>query len=518
MYRAIIADDELLIRVAYQSIVDWQAYGFELVGMFENGQAALDASEELRPDFVLTDTKMPLCNGIELIRQLKQRFPDTICVILSAYGDLDYVKEGMRVGADDYLLKLDITPEKLGKLLESSAEKLGKMKRSQVEAISEERQKGREAFLRSWIKGEFHERDTVLDYLKFYKIRLSAEKLICINIHIGADGTGSLSRGMDAAVGQTVIQTLQSAGTWLLIDLHDGELRAVGCCESGDLDVYAESIRKSILFALKSVMNISDAEIRWGIAGDVLEVPEVFAGWIFGNIEETGDIESRISEAVQNVVDECLQLHYTEAVSQLQRFSRLCLDTPFLPVESVKSSCSYILMSLQTAMKKDPLLEEWMKQGYAGMEAALSGCFTSEELARWAESLCLELKKMRESRGPAASMADRAARYMGSHFAEELSLDSIAEQCGISPTYLSRIFSQEMGKGVQEYLTDLRIQRAKQLLAETHEKIYKIAVQSGYGDPVYFNKVFKKIVGMTPKEYRMQKITIESKKRQEKTT
>lgn len=119
MYRAIIVEDELLVRVAYQSIVNWQDYGFELVGLFENGQAALDAFDEIQPDFVLTDTKMPVCDGITLIREVKRRSADTICVILSAYGDLNYVKDGIREGgrrlpaeAGYYTGKAGRTPEK----------------------------------------------------------------------------------------------------------------------------------------------------------------------------------------------------------------------------------------------------------------------------------------------------------------------------------------------------------------------------------------------------------------------
>ena len=148
MYRAIIVEDELLVRVAYQSIVNWQDYGFELVGLFENGQAALDAFDEIQPDFVLTDTKMPVCDGITLIREVKRRSADTICVILSAYGDLNYVKDGIREGADDYLLKLDITREKLGELLKSTAQKLDQMRKSEVRSVSQERAKGRDRFLR----------------------------------------------------------------------------------------------------------------------------------------------------------------------------------------------------------------------------------------------------------------------------------------------------------------------------------------------------------------------------------
>ena len=228
MYRAIIVEDELLIRVAYQSIVDWNAYGFELTGVFENGQAALDAFDEANPDFVLTDTKMPLCDGIELISEIKKRSPETVCIILSAYGDLDYVKEGMRVGADDYLLKLDITPERLGALLEETAQKLKKLKRSGVESVSVERQKGREEFLRRLIRGEYSERDTVLDYLKFYRIRLNTKRLICLSVSIAAEERQTLTEEMAAAVRQILLQTLQSAGTWALSDFQSYIFCSIG--------------------------------------------------------------------------------------------------------------------------------------------------------------------------------------------------------------------------------------------------------------------------------------------------
>ena len=97
---------------------------------------------------------------------------------------MDYVKEGMRIGIDDYLLKLDITPERLGSLLESVALKLQKQKRSGVELVSGERQKEREDFIRRWIRGEFTERDMIQDYLKFYGIKLNMHQLICLSILI----------------------------------------------------------------------------------------------------------------------------------------------------------------------------------------------------------------------------------------------------------------------------------------------------------------------------------------------
>ena len=507
MYRAIIVEDELLIRVAYQSIVDWNAYGFELTGVFENGQAALDAFDEANPDFVLTDTKMPLCDGIELISEIKKRSPETVCIILSAYGDLDYVKEGMRVGADDYLLKLDITPERLGALLEETAQKLKKLKRSGVESVSVERQKGREEFLRRLIRGEYSERDTVLDYLKFYRIRLNTKRLICLSVSIAAEERQTLTEEMAAAVRQILLQTLQSAGTWALSDFQSNLFCAIGCCDEGVPELYGENVKKSVLFSLKSVLNLSDVMIQWKRAADIMDVPGVFTEIMPGK-----HADDSVLDVIQEIVDLLLRQQYEEVISRFRALSRLVSDTPVISLGIMRNRCSYILMSLQTVMKNDHILNAWFADRYPELTRELEQCFSQRDLTCWLEQLGGIFNEMSRTRTPAASISESAAEYIRLHFAEDLALGDIAGHCGISPTYLSRIFAQEKGKGILEYLTDMRIRHAKELLADTNGKIYEIAAEVGYSDAVYFNKVFKRNTGMTPKEYRMHKKTIKDKK------
>lgn len=508
MYKAVIVDDELLIRVAYQSIVDWESYGFEVAGMFENGQEVLDAFDEIQPDFVLTDTKMPLCNGIELIRQIKKRSPDTICIILSAYGDLDYVKEGMRAGAEDYMLKLDITPERLGEVLTSVAGMLQDVKRSEVEVVSAERQKERDEFLRKWIRGEFTEPDTISDYLEFYRIRLHTDRLNCLSVFWGMAGESAFSeKTMMRTIRQTVDQVLKSAGTWVLADIAPDYLCAVGCGGDSAPQQYVESVKKSILFALKSVMNLQEVEIRHDTAKGLTDVPNVFRALVPNRtVEWSQDL------GVQELIDGFWHRRYEEVVDRLRELSHVFAEAYSMPIAAMKNICSYIFMGLQAVMKDDQLLNDCLKDIYPSMQSGLADSFNSKDIICWLEKLTERLDEMRRNRAPASSLSERAADYICQHFAEDLSLDTIAEHCGISAAYLSRIFAQEQGKGVQEYLTDLRIKRAKELLIETNEKIYEIAAKSGYPDAVYFNKVFKKNTGMTPKEYRVQEITRKNKK------
>lgn len=509
MYKAIIVEDELLVRVAYQSIVNWQEYGFELAGLFENGQAALDAFDELRPVFVLTDTKMPLCDGITLIREIKRRSPETICVILSAYGDLDYVKEGIRVGADDYLLKLDITREQLGNLLKKTAQKLKQLRKSEVESVSCERQKGRDRFLRSWTRGEYLERETIRDYLKFYGIKFYKEQLVCMSIHIDELDGGickTPSEAISTAIKQTIGETLRSTGVWLLIDMRANLFYAVGCCDDTDSKTVGEHMRESVLFALKSVMNLSKVTVHIGIAQNITEVPVVFSQ--LSSKEEKHvreNLTEEITQLSEQLVGHILHFRYAQATEGLRKLNKAFFSATGLPAEIMRNHCSYILMGLDSAMRKDPVLDSHFCKSYPQLKADLWSCFFPRDISRWVDHLCTTMEQMEQTRAPTASLADRAAAYIQAHYSEELSLKIIAGHIKVSSTYLSRIFAQERGKGVQEYLTDLRIQKAKQLLTESNDKVYEIAIKVGYPDAVYFNKVFKKHTGKTPKEYRMLK-------------
>ena len=210
-----------------------------------------------------------------------------------------------------------------------------------------------------------------------------------------------------------------------------------------------------------------------------MDVPGVFAKRM-----PRRNSEDSFSGIIQDAVDEILHQQYEEVIRSLQALSCFVSDTPFLSLDTLRNNCSYILMSLQTAMKNDHILNEWVGDRYSELMSELKNCFSQRELTHWLEQLILILGEMKQTRAPAAAMSERAAEYIRLHFAEDLSLGDIAGHCGISATYLSRIFAQEKGKGVQEYLTDVRMRRAKELLADTKEKRYEIAEEDGCSSAV----------------------------------
>lgn len=113
MKKIVIVDDEMLIRIGIMSSLNWEEYGFEIVGQAENGIQALEVIEATHPDIVMTDLKMPKMGGLDLIEEVKKRFSNIKIVVLSCLNEIEYVKKAMKLGAEDYLLKLSIEPETL---------------------------------------------------------------------------------------------------------------------------------------------------------------------------------------------------------------------------------------------------------------------------------------------------------------------------------------------------------------------------------------------------------------------
>lgn len=128
MYKTLVVEDNAVFRYAVRTIVDWASCGFELAAEAVNGKHALTLLEARRFDFILTDVSMPEMNGIDLLRTVKRQTPDTVIVMLSSYDDFQFVKDSMKIGAEDYLLKDDLEPAAMRRMLEQVKQLLDKQR------------------------------------------------------------------------------------------------------------------------------------------------------------------------------------------------------------------------------------------------------------------------------------------------------------------------------------------------------------------------------------------------------
>lgn len=397
--RIVIVDDELLTRVGLKSMLDWEAYGYSLVAEVPDGQRALQAIHEYRPDVVLTDIKMPVMDGIQLIQQINQLpFTRPQIIVLSGYNDFAFVKEAMRLGAVDYLLKLEMEKEDL----------LGALKR--IEATLRE----------------------------------------------GAEAEDSKSREQRELERQAITQAL----------LH-GKIT-----DAGDLFLNQRHFQIRAFFRMQSktqghpeVIQNAIENIAQEIVADVPHARAAYGG------------EGRFY----------LLLHGKNSPSEQQKkaFSDLCLQIN----EKVEK---YLNVTLGWSPPHYAKGLQELKDAYG---KCLSKLVVAE--AGYSQSPLMHLHEK-----PLPRAIRKSLEYISLHYMENISLQDMTKISGLSVSYFGSSFRQHTGYGFVDYLNRIRLEHAKKMLQNTKLKIYQIAQHVGYQNSFYFNRLFKKVEGMTPVEYR----------------
>ena len=153
MIKVLIVDDEILIRVGIKSCINWESNGYEIIGLAADGNQALEIIKSQMPDIVLTDIKMPNLDGLELIEEIKKQYPNIRIIVLSCYNEFDFIRTAMKLGADDYILKLSMEPQDLLKVLNNTKKEIEKNQK----AIARENDNKREIKIdRNFLKEDLY--------------------------------------------------------------------------------------------------------------------------------------------------------------------------------------------------------------------------------------------------------------------------------------------------------------------------------------------------------------------------
>ena len=191
MLKILIVDDEAVVRIGLKSMIDWQAHGFTLVGEAKDGRHALELFEEHHPDLIITDLKMPVLDGLELIQEVRKISASCRIIVLSSYDDFNLVRQAMKLGAADYLLKLEVEPDQLIRTLERFRDEIvqernTEMRQAQIhQEIKTNLQTIQRAFLKEMLcSGEFVP-DTFREGLNRFEIRLNPEHIYSLVLRVG---------------------------------------------------------------------------------------------------------------------------------------------------------------------------------------------------------------------------------------------------------------------------------------------------------------------------------------------
>lgn len=533
MYKLMIVDDEMLMRLGVRSMVDWEEYGFRVVGEAGNGREAFDLALELRPDVIITDIKMPIMDGLQLIREASKALTGCKFIVLSNFDEFRYVKEAFQLGAADYLIKSEITPQSITELLEGIRNKLKHdlSRTGMVELPPDYSQSLRhlkENLFKDLISGLLDEREAALKAQQL-QARVRSTDLSVLKLRI--DGFENVRKKYvekdEKLLRFSVVNILEEIipAKWNreIVIGSSSEYLLIVNTRSGMMPDERPEIDKLYGVIQQTMRDFMNLTLSAGVSSVVpsfrylkvayQEADRALRRTFFDGIGRILYFEDIVEQPPGNeeVDQAAAQARELAFVNLLESGNEAKLTAFF---ESFRSDLASARADERTIREAYIRLTEIIgtripyahrprlhKEDRSPYEAVLSAD-TWEDMHRivfaYASQCCRNDHRSPDQR----SYADMAVEMIQRYYAEDISLQSVACQINVNPSYLSRIFKQEKGENFVAYLTRIRLERAKSLLESGRYKVYEVADKVGYHNYTYFSKIFKKVVGVSPEEYR----------------
>ena len=542
MLKIFLAEDEVVVRETIKRMIPWEELGFELVGEAADGEMALPLLIRQQPDLLITDIKMPFMDGLTLARLAKKEIPGLKVVILSGYDDFNYAKQAIGIGVEDYLLK----PITKNALIERLSEIRSRYEHEKTQKEYYEKfQREMQAYEKNSSRDFFEALvDGSMDMMEVYK---RAEKL---GLDIVAEAYNVLIFTMncdeDFSGQRDEYSSWEAESLELLENFFAGHSSAMlfrsnifsyGVLLKGQRETIEENTRACV-DEIRKILSRQDGRREWFLAvGQSVER--------LSQIQKSYHTASRaFSQRYlydENILyyDEMETMEHpggqaeTEDNAYLQKVDVNALNPAILQKflsNGLQEETENFVKDYFYAIGQEPM-ESLVFRNYVILNVRFSvisfikglGCDTNEmesadteevlaERGKNMESAIAYAKKMisqaieirdQNSGNKNRSILKTAVDFIDSHYMEEdISLNTVANVANVSSNHFSALFSQNMGQTFIEYLTTLRMNKAKELLRCTGMRSSEIAGEIGYKDAHYFSYLFKKTQGMTPSDYR----------------
>jgi two-component system response regulator YesN len=527
-YKVFLVEDEIVAREGIRENVDWSRIGFEFCGEASDGEMALPLLEKSRPDVLITDIKMPFMDGLQLCKIVRERMPWVKIIILSGHDEFQYAQEAVRLGVTEYLLKpvgVQDLHQVLGKVaaqLDHDREDQATLRqlKSQIEDDLALRQ---EKFWLKLVMGGLASSEAIQASQRL-DLDLIAGWYQVILVEFARPGQTGPGEPLDydeyQQVGQIVARLVGHNPDIVVSKKGLAELILI---MKGDSDGYLEQESHFLTELIKDeVKNKTRYTVRVGLGSPqdrIGLIHQSFTEAVTALDQEAGGALARLASNSETDKAELLGLDK----STLEAYLRRGLKDEF---------AAFFETYIQPL--SEPALQSYLIKNYIFVDIVLTTAKFVHQLGgnvdqvipeiNYVETLLMNIKTLDQLRAEARrvftsaldfrdsqaqnqyeAMLDQARNYIECHFHEpDLSLNDVATQVNLSPSHFSAVFSRETGETFKEYLTKLRLEKAKELLRMTSLKSFEISVQIGFNDPHYFSYVFKKHTGQSPKTFRLR--------------
>jgi len=522
MFKVIIAEDEMFVRIGIKNSIEWSKFALEVVDDVADGLQAWESYQSHNPDLIITDIRMPQMDGIELISKIRDQDKETKIVILSNIEDFKLAQKAMALGVSGYILKLTMTWDEIDGILGKIAQELEE--RNVTDIGQTDRNEGK-SLLKTRIfadcyAGQLLSVDYIEGVVEKKKLRLGSQKLVLCMLEIDRYEEQGGSPGLLSAPGAIVN---------LLSEILDGYAR-------GEVVYYTDK-NYALLFSfgdLAATDEINDALHKildrvQKLTEDYFDLPVTVAiSSIRDGYQDVGTLFEECSEAMhgkfyagrgsylrfdrernENRFERYVQPVFHEAIEQFLRLfgeeyrKEFGLDLSELrtnvSIDAVKRAYLVLLqfpLTILKVIRQDLFL---LQGSYA---QRILGCETLRDISELFSQFLWEISEVIGKKAAFSREMQLSLQYIRENYQHEIALKQVAAFVNLSSSYLSTVFKNEMNINFVDYLAQYRIEKSKEMLLGSDMKLYEISDKVGFRDVSYFCRIFKKITGYRPNEFK----------------
>ncbi|GGF66558.1 hypothetical protein GCM10010912_09440 [Paenibacillus albidus] len=531
MLTMIIADDEPFIRSSLVHVFDWpKEFGIEIVAEAADGQEAYELCLKHQPDILFTDIMMPLLDGLQVAEKLRAAGCPTKIIIISGAQDFAYARNALKVNAEGYILK----PVKLPEVRELFTQVIARLAEEQGNQKNMERLRRqlqdnlpliRDKFLHNLITGLYRSEQEIWDKIDFFNLPVKRQDYVTVGVLQLDDYQTAVDKFSEEhkqllyfSILNIIDECLNSSPCGLCFVANENEFILL-FCRTEDLNVsFLTGICEQISSSIKQYLQLA---VSIGIGRNVPQLTRVEESYkdalqalvykfytgsgailFIQDIEpDTQTLQSTFFYKFHAQLMNELKIGNTAKVTALLEQLFAMLTKPKLPIDYVQSICAEIIFTSARTLYE---IDEGIVHDRMSIMETLYRKKNINELKTYMLRLFSDLTAQVESRNTTrnSSTVQKIKAIIQTGYAGELPISRIAEEVYLTPNYISLIFKKETGETLTDYLTRIRLGKAKELLQTTDLKVMEISEKVGYENPHYFSTVFKKNVGVHPLKYR----------------
>ncbi|MFT4007338.1 MAG: response regulator [Lacrimispora sp.] len=529
MTKLLIVDDEPLVQIGIKSMLNWAELGIEVCGTAMNGKSALEMTAEYSPEIIITDIRMPIMNGLELAKSCREAYGKIpLFIFLTSYEEFQLIKEAMSYEAVDYLIKLELNADSLREAAKKALSRLETLKVSM-----EYKDSGRpllqsyyEKFFMRLLHNLFDNEEQFMLQAKDLKMSFDEGCYFTALCEIREEGHKDMDHGKLMNLYNSTLQMAREIiGKHLpsyVVSLDMKHFAVIFHLQNLS-DYREEAAADALQKAAEMVHNYFNVTVLTGVGSPVSQALKICESYqearqafgrgtqeqplVFFSAKDASSIRNAfnisvfkgdITKAFNEFDTDVLYDTMTEIIGLFEAH-------PMRFSQAADGACNILYLALSLLPDGEENMGEIFSSyndGYRSIYRFSNVNQIVEWMTIFRDGLCEILKSKRKTYK--AHVITNVQKYIDNHVTEKLSLNEVAGVFGLSPNYLSILFKKNCSMGFSEYIAQAKINRAKALLLEQDMKIYEAADQLGFESAFYFSKVFKKVTGLSPREFIQQ--------------